>query len=191
MSHWKEGAGRPKFRKSRNLYKRTQEAIEFLMEEDGYSPHTKKDFAYVMASRYGEGWLNVQGQPDHRLVGDVCTLTREQEGDPVARSICSGYVVSYSSHHGGLVLVDPDGDMSYQHQVKFLLGDSMRQKQHKTENRRRVTIWRAASKNAIATGDYDLGLIISSMAHEIETTGFISDSLIDEYVKALSARGLM
>ena len=108
-----------------------------------------------------------------------------------ARAICSGYVVAYSSTHGGLVLVDPDGAMSYEHQVKFLGGDLLRQQQHKTENRRRVTIWEAAAKNALSNGDHDLGLLISNIRHDIEVTGFVSDALIDEYLGSLKERGLL
>lgn len=185
--------GRPKLRTvPHHIYKRAGEVIEYLMEQDGYSPLTKRDFALLMAERYGTSWLAPSdGRPDHRLVSEVCTLTREQDGNPIASAICCGYVVAYSSVHGGLVLVDPNGDMSYEHQVKFLGGDLLRQQSHKTENRRRCVIWEAAAKNALKNGDHDLGLLISNIRHEIDRFGFVSDTLINEYVKAINARGLL
>lgn len=187
------GPSRPKLRTvPRHIYKRAEETIEYLMEQDGYCPLTKRDFALLMAERYGTQWLKPgDGTPDHRLVSEVCTLTREQEGDPVAAAICSGYVVAYSSVHGGLVLVDPSGDMSYEHQVKFLGGDLLRQQQHKTENKRRITIWKAAAENALENGDHDLGLLISNIRHDIEVTGFVGDGLVEEYMKALHNRGML
>lgn len=185
--------GRPKLRTvPRHIYKRAEETINYLMEQDGYCPLTKRDFALIMAERYGQSWLKpADGTPDHRLVSEVCTLTREQEGDPVAASICAGYVVAYSTVHGGLVLVDPSGDMSYEHQVKFLAGDLQRQQQHKTENRRRCVIWEAATRNAAENKDIDLALLISNIKRDIEVTGFVSDSLVEEYGGALRERGLV
>ena len=189
--HWREGAGRPKIRYSRDLYKRATEAIEYLMEQNCFFEGSKQDFAMLMAERYGTSWLKADGKPDRRLVEDVCNLTRDQEGDAVAQATLAGYMIGYADNHGGLVLLDPSGEQPYHHQLLWLNGDNLRQRCHKTENRRRASVWKAARDAAFREGDLDVGLLIGQIEREIETTGFLSDSLSAEYERLLRERGLV
>lgn len=192
MGHWKDGATRPKIRHvPRHVYKRAEEAVEFMMEANCLYEGSKQEFAEAMADRFGASWLTRDGKPDRRLVEDVCTLTREQEGDPTAYAICQGYVVAYSGPKGGMVMYGDDGEIPLMHLLLTLNGDALRQQCHKTENRRRGTIWSTAARACLNDGDHDLGLLLSQMEHEIDRTGFVSDGLVQEFQSALKQRGLV
>lgn len=171
------------------LYERTREAIEFLIESDGHTQLTKVEFATALASRHGRIWLKRDGDGNRRLVEDVMNLTRDQDIDGVAASLFGGFVVAYAPNLGGMTLIDPTGELGLDHQLHMLSGDLQRQQATKTINRRRISYWRAAAENLMKAGDYDLARLLSHIENEINGTGFVSDSLVADYMKALSTRG--
>lgn len=182
-------SGPPSDAKAR-LLRRATEAIEFLMENDGYSPLTKAEFAGALAGRFGRVWLRADGTPNRRLVEDVANLTRDQHGDIEAEIACAGYIVSYSPVKGGMTLVGLDGNMDLPHLLKMQAGDVLRQQNAKTINRRRVAIWKEASRAAHRAGDFDLAACLSQIENEIDTTGFVSDSKSNEFLQLLRVRGI-
>jgi hypothetical protein len=190
--HWRKqpakgsGPGRSKF----VMYERAREAIEYLMECQGHTPLSKREFADEMANRYGRPWITSGGQPDRRLVSDVCNLTRDQDHDPTARELFGGYMIAYAPNSGGMVLIDPSGEMALHHHLHFLAGDVQMQQKAKTVMRRRISDWKAAALSAMSSGDYDLGRLLSQAENEIDRSGFISDTLVVLYLKALTARGV-
>lgn len=165
------------------LLQRAKEAIEYLMEQNGHVTLSKGEFAYVMGERYGKVWLRSDGSGNSSLVGGVCTLTREQEAFPLASSLLAGMVVAYAPSIGGMTLLDPSGEPSLDHLLHMLAGDMQAQQKHKTVNRRRVTYWDSGSKGAITHGHMELGLLMGQIKHEIDTTGFASDSLVADFFK--------
>lgn len=171
------------------LYQRCQEAIEMLMEHDGHTTLTKYEFCEVLAHRYGNVWRKMDKTPNRRLVEDVCNLTRDQALDPVAAELFAGYVVAYAPNLGGMTLLDPNGEMRLDHLLHLLHGDMQRQQAEKTVIRRRIPSWEAASRSAIKSGDIDLGLLLSQMQNEISSNGFVSDSLVAEFLKLVHQRG--
>lgn len=173
-----------------SLYQRCQEAIDFLIECNGHTTLTKAEFATAMAARCGRRWLKVDGSGNRKMVEDVMNITRDQDLDPTARALFSGYVVAYAPNLGGMTLVDPSGELALDHQLHILNGDLQRQQTVKTTNRRRLSYWRAAAENAMKTSDYELARLLSHVENEIDASGFVSDNLVADYMKALTARGV-
>lgn len=163
------------------LLYRAKEAISFLMECNGHTPLTQGEFATALQHRFGNAW-------SRQLLKDVMTLTRDQDIDEEAREELGGYVISYAPNFGGLTLLDPTGEMPLDSLLHMLSGDIQRQQVTKTVNRRRLNSWRAAAQNAMRSGDFDLGAVLNKIENEIERTGFASDSLVDDFLKVLSAR---
>lgn len=176
-------------KRSRTLesYRRAEEAIEYLMEQGCITDLSKRDFATVMAARYGKMWLRTDGTGDARLVGEVCNLTRDQAGDTLAASMFGGFVVTYAPSIGGMVLFDPQGEMSFEGLLHMLSGDIQRQQAAKTTNRRRVANWNAVGHQALTNGHADLGRICFQIEREIEAGGVASDSLVVEFMRLSSA----
>jgi hypothetical protein len=172
------------------LYQRCQEAVELLMEMDGHTEMTKGEFCEALAKRYGNVWRKIDGSLNKALLNDVMNLTRDQALDPTAAALLAGFVVAYSPNVGGITLLDPTGEMPLPHLLHMLSGDMQRQQAEKTVMRRRVPSWGAAAKSALAGGDHDLGLLLGQMQNEIASSGFVSDSLVAEYIKALRKRGI-
>lgn len=188
--HWRTQQKGRQPRTRFDLYKRAQEAIEYLMECQGHTLLNKRAFAEEMADRYGRGWITSGGNADKRLVEDVCNLTRDQDQDPTAQGLFGGYVISYAPNSGGMVLIDPSGEMALNHQLHFLAGDVQMQQKSKTVMRRRISNFRAAGRSAMSGGDYDLVRILSQAENEIDRSGFISDTLVVELLKAFADRGI-
>lgn len=163
-------------------YQRAQEAIEYLMENNGHVPCHKTEFAYVMAQRYGRTWLNSDGKGNGKLVGQICTMTRDQAVDPFAEAMFRGFVVAYAPNIGGMTLFDPDGEPTFDHLLHMLSGDMQQQQKTRTINRRRVPYWNTAAKAAIKHGQTELGLLMGQIEHEIATTGFASDQLVVDFM---------
>lgn len=174
------------------LYRRCEEAIEFLIDCDGHTVLSKEEFAVAMAARYGRMWLKPNGTGDRRLVEAVANMTRDQEmpGNEMVRQFCGGYVVAYAPNLGGMTLLDPSGELSLVHQLHMLSGDLQRQQSIKTMNRRRLSYWRAAADNAFKTGDAGLARLLNQIENQIDTSGLVTDSLVAEYMKALASRGV-
>jgi hypothetical protein len=64
------------------------------------------------------------------------------------------------------------------------------QQKAKTVMRRRLSDWKAAALSAMSSGDFDLGRLLSQAENEIDRSGFVSDTLVVLYLKALAARGI-
>jgi hypothetical protein len=143
-----------------------------------------------MFARYGRRWLNSNGQPDRRLVEEVCTLTREQERDSMAREQFAGLIVAYSPTVGGINLIDPSGSMSLPHMLHLLQGDLQAQQRAATVNQRRLEVWKALERTAMQSTDFDLVRLSSQCENEIAATGFVSGSLVAEFLQLVRTRGI-
>lgn len=172
------------------LYDRCREVIEYLMECNGHSPLSKRELADEMANRYGRAWLTRSGDPDRGLVSEVCNVTRDQDRDPVAHELFAGLVISYAPNAGGLVLIDPTGEMALPHQLHMLWGDMQEQQKAKTIMRRRISAWKTCALSAMSSGDFDLGRLLSQAENEIDSGGFVSDTIVVTLLKVLAARGV-
>lgn len=164
-----------------------KEAISFLMDNGAYWSGTKKQFAFALDWRMPNG-----KDADVRKVQDVCTLTRDQGELPEwMQEELAGYIIAYAPSQGGMVLIDPaSSDMPLHHYVHILYGDLARQQQHKTENRRRLPTWEAAAKIAFQSGDQDLARLCAQAEDQINRTGFVIDSTVQEFFKVVTSRGL-
>jgi hypothetical protein len=162
-----------------------EKARDFLIDRGGFWAGTKAQFAFAM------DWVTRENDPDRRRVEEVCNLTRDQEHlAPHVQETIGGFVIAYSPSQGGMVLIDPAGDdMPVEHYMHILAGDIARQQQHKTENRRRLPTWKKAGQAAANSGDHELARLCWQAEHEIDKTGFTSDTLHSDYFKVLIARG--
>lgn len=172
------------------LYQRTQEAIEYLMELGGHSESTKSEFSYLLGVRHGKVWLRGDGTGNVRLLQEVAALTKDQDVDPYAKEICAGYVINYAPNFGGITLTDPDGEMTMEHSLHMLAGDLLRQQNAKTIMRRRVQVWNAAGHLALKTGETDIGRVTFQIEREIESSGFVSESLVVEFLRLIRKLGI-
>jgi len=165
-----------------DLYQRAEEVIGYLFENNCATDLSKNEFAIALAARYGHRtWLLGDGTGNGKLVTEVCALTRDQALDPSAADICAGFQVTYSPNLGGMVLVDPTGEMSIEASLHILKGDLQRQQVTKTVNRRRVSNWNAVGHQALSSGLPDLARIAFQIEREIDSSGVCSDSLVDEF----------
>lgn len=173
------------------LIHRAQQAIEILMECNGFTPLTKSEFADQMARTHGTAWLD-NGKPNRRLVELISALSKDQflPGNETAASQLGGYVIGYSPTKGGMTLLDANGEMQLDHMLHLLSGDLLRQKNIITVNRRRLTVWKAVAKQAIGRGHVDLGLLAGQIQNEIDRTGFVSEKLASEFLVAAETLGI-
>lgn len=178
----KHGSGTPKL----DLYLRAQEAIEYLMENNCLTQLSKREFAVVMATRYGRCWLLGDGTGNDRLVSDVCNLTRDQAEDEYAKALFAGFTVTYAPNLGGMALFDPAGELSFDALIHMLSGDLQRQEAAKTVNRRRTANWNAVGHQALSNGNPDLGRIAFQCEHDIDATGIVSSSLVAEFLRLVA-----
>lgn len=185
MSRFK-GSGIPKL----SLYQRAEEAWAFLVDNDnvflsgqqGERP-TKREFAYTMAHETGNReWLLGDGTGNAELVSEICRLTRKQDEDPFAKAIFAGFVIAYGTIEGGIVLIDPDGELSQVAAVAILSGDVLQQQHAKTVNRSRVKIWNALG-HQMQKRLPELGRICFQAEREIDRSGFIPDDLVDDFLR--------
>jgi len=179
-------------RKSQELMlARSQEAIEFLMENDGFYPSHKGAFAQAMYDRTKRShWLRNDGFPNRQLVADVCNFMRDQHQWPEVEAILGGYMVVYAPNSGGMTLVGSHGEMKQEHLLHMLGGDMARQQQAKTTNRRRVAGWKTGANQACQAGQIELGLLMGQIQNQIDATGFATDSLVAEFYKELGKLGI-
>lgn len=168
------------------LIDRTEELIEYLMENNGHVELSKNEIAVVLAARYSKTWLTHGGKPNRQLVSDVCNLTRDQDDDPTARSRLGGYVVTYAPSQGGMTLVSPDGQMDLAHRLHMLAGDIQRQKSTETVLRRRIADWRAARKQAAMNGQHELAAVLSKIEDQIDRDGAVKASTVVEFEALLA-----
>ena len=160
-------------------------AVEFLIERGGFYEGNKNDFALEM------GWTTRDDKPNRKVVEDICTLTREQSRNPGLAELLGGFVVSYAPSRGGLTLWDPlSQDEPLEHFIHLFIGDMQRQKQHETENRRRMPSWRLAGDIATRSGDAELSRLLHQAEGEIDSTGFVSDHTQGSLMKTFASRGL-
>lgn len=169
------------------LVLKAREAIDYLIGRDGFWEGSKGAFAEEM------GWLKRDGHPDRSLVEAVCNLTRDQERSPqYVRDQLAGFVVAYSPSQGGMTLIDPEsGEMPLQHYVHILVGDMQRQRQHMTENRRRLPTWKTAGKVAANGNDQALARLCWQAENEIDRSGFVDEHTVSEMFKVFRSRGLV
>jgi hypothetical protein len=182
-----KGSGIPKL----SLYQRAEEAWSYLVENDnvflsgeqGERP-TKRAFAYIMADRYKrEDWLLGDGTGNAQLVTEICRLTRKQDEDPFAASIFAGFVIAYGTIQGGIVLIDPEGDLSPVAAIAVLSGDVLQQQAAKTVNRSRVKIWNALGHQMQKRNQPELARICFQAEREIDRSGFIPDDLVQDFLR--------
>lgn len=158
-------------------------AVEFLIDRGGFYPGTRNDFAMEM------GWTKRDGAPNRKMVEDVFTLTREQDRNPGLAELLGGFVVSYAPSRGGVALWDPlSQDAPLDHYVHLFVGDLQRQKQHETENRRRVPAWRTAGDICTRAEDKQLARLCYQAEGEINSTGFVSDHTMGELMKTFASQ---
>lgn len=173
------------------LITRAEEAIQFLMDNDGFVPLSKREFAEKMyAATDSRMWLTSSGEPNRKIVEEVCNLTRDQHAWPEVAEALQGYMITYAPQSGGATLIGSAGEMKLDHHLHMLAGDITRQQATKTTNRRRVASWETAARQALRAGDHDLGLILGQIKNEIDMTGFVSDSLVAEFISMLVGRGI-
>jgi hypothetical protein len=196
MTVRRKGAGspdrnleRPEMRlpSSMALVLKAKDTIDFLMARDGFWEGSKAAFAEEM------GWFRRDGAPDREMVEAVCNLTRDQDQQPqYAQDQLAGFIVAYSPSQGGMTLLDPEsGEMPLQHYVHILAGDMQRQRQHMTENRRRLPTWKTAGRIAANGKDQDLARLCWQAENEIDRSGFVDDHTVSEMFKVFRTRGLV
>jgi hypothetical protein len=172
-----------------HIIARAKEAIELLIDQGGFVPDTKQQFALRMGWTIpGHGSID---KPNTRLVEDICNFTRDQAHHPGASEFLGGFVIAYAPTLGGISLVDPTGEIPLSHIVHQLAGDMHQQKSIKTINRRRLPMWHAAGESAMANDDRELARLFHQAEHDIKSTGFVSDVVLGDLFKALSARSLL
>lgn len=166
-----------------------QAAVQELISCNSFFNGTKNEFALRM------GWVKPNGaidEPDRRRVEDVCNLTRDQDDLPsfVAEAL-GGFVITYAPNQGGMLLIDPSGDMPFQHLAHMLFGDLQKQQNIKTINRRRQPDWKKAGNAAMNSGDGEMAQLFWVAADQIDRTGFVSDSTLANIFKTAHVRGLL
>ncbi len=179
-------SGQPRPTKAIDLFKieKAKEAIERLIELEGFFPGNKADFAIEM------GWVDhlKNRKPDRRLVDEVCNLTRDQRYSATVQDALAGYVIAYSSSDGGIVLVDPSGETQIRQWIKIFKGDFQKQQAIRTMNRRRQPTWEALGKQLAANGDVEFASICWQIEIEIKRTGDVSDEMISKFFMTLASR---
>lgn len=160
------------------------DAIETLSEYDGFYPKSKREFAIEM------DWRTSKGKVDRHKVERICNLTRDQgEAPDHIRELLAGAVISYAPTRGGMVLWLPTAQAHPQHWVHSFEGDLARQQQHRTENRRRLEDWRAFADAAWLEKDEELLRLVTEARHEVDRTGFVTETTIAELFKVWRSRG--
>lgn len=157
---------------------RAQAAIEELIRCNGFYEGNRDQFAIKM------GW------PTRQTVEAVQRLTQDQEMYPLAKDRLAGFRIAYAPSKGGVLLIAPDGELPLAHGLHFLAGDLQRQQAEKTVLRRRIPTWKSIGDQAANGGDLDLARICYQSMNELETHGFVSDHLTNEFFKALTSRGM-
>jgi hypothetical protein len=162
---------------------KAQAAIEFLIGQNEFWPGTKNDFAAAME------WLTRDGKPDRHLVEEVCSLTRDQESLGLTEFF-GGFVISYAPSRGGMVLWT-DEEAPLDHYVHMFAGDMQRERQHRTENRRRLPYWHKAGDVASNMGDTEVARLCYQAENEINSTGFVSEHIGAQLMRVLASRGFL
>jgi len=68
-------------------------------------------------------------------------------------------------------------------------GDMTRDRQHRTENRRRRHVWAKAAQQAHESGDLELARLLNYAENEINSTGFVAESTARQLEMVISSRG--
>lgn len=163
-----------------------ERAIHFLIDRGNFWSGTKEQFAFAME------WVKADGSADRRRVENVCNLTRDQDdlSDWIGKTL-GGFLIAYAPSDGGMTLVDPSAsEMPLDHFVHVLAGDVQRQKQHKTENRRRIPTWTKAGQAAMNGGDAELARLCWQAENEVNSAGFVSDTTAGQLFSCFVSRGL-
>jgi len=172
----------PTQRYSLDMLNRAQDAIAYLMENGNFAAVTKSQFALVL------GWVkpgtNGHDLPHTRWVDEACNATRDMP------EFFAGFVIAYSSIQGGMVLVDPDGELSIHGMLKLISGDMHKQHMCQTVNRRRLPTWNSLGRQLSGQGDVDGSRLAFQAENEIDQNGFVSQSTWGNFVKHARARGL-
>lgn len=171
---------------SDGLVRAAQKAIEYLIDHDGFVECTKQQFGLIMGWHFRDG---NRDKGNERYVQDVCNVTRDQDKWPEVAEALGGYVVSYAPNKGGLSLVDPTGELPLEHLVHILVGDIQKQQGIKTTNRRRLPTWKALGSSAFNAGDQELSRLAFQAEQDIDSTGFVGESLVVALHKVVASRG--
>ena len=160
------------------LVYRARDAVEKLVEHDGYFPGTKNDFALSM------DWVTPQGKPMRDWVEGVCTFTREHPDEPLT----GGYIVSYAPTKGGMVLWTGEEEAPLDHYIHMFQGDLTRDHQHRSENRRRQAIWAKAAQQSQESGDLEMARLLICGDNEIGSTGFVAETTANQLQRVFASR---
>jgi hypothetical protein len=177
------------WRRPASVYADALRAVEVLIENGGFVPDTKEQFAMRCDwTKPGTGGVDV---PNARRVADVAAFLKDTAGK--GDEAFGGMTVGYSPTAGGMMLIDPGGGdaMPLDHVAHMVLGDAQRQTQHKTENRRRLPVWQQAGRAFAATGDVDMARLCWRAENEVEQTGFVSATTNADLWKACRSRGFV
>lgn len=158
---------------------RARDAVEQLLDHDGKFPGTKNDFALAM------GWVRADGRPLRDWVEGVCSYTRDHPED----ELTGGYVISYAPTKGGMVLWTGEEEAPLDHYMHMFQGDMARDRQHRTENRRRRNVWAKAAQQAHESGDLELARLLNYAENEINSTGFVAESTAKQLESVIASRG--
>lgn len=162
-------------------------AVEYLIDQGGFTACSKNEFALKMGWTVGTGR---DERPDRRRVEDICNLTRDQEQWPEA-SVLGGYVIAYAPSQGGMTLVGDDVDIDARMYVHLLVGDLQKQEASKTVNRRRRPMWQKVGEAFAAHGEVALARLFFQAEDQIKTQGVVNSDLVGEVYKTLIANGYL
>lgn len=173
-----------------HLYDRAKEVIEFLMDNDGYSPLTATEFAGALAGRYGNAWLNMSRKPNKALLTEVKQLMHDQHDNPETAAQLGGFMLDYAPTGGGFVLIGSLGEMKQEHLLHMLAGYLHQQVTISTVLRRSKAEWRTAGEQANRSGDFELTNVLAKIEDQIDRQGSVDHSTIDEFRRVMSARDI-
>lgn len=170
------------------LIDRAKDVIEFLMEHDGATPLTAREFAGALAARYGRRWTTMNGEPNKELLKQVKQLMHDQHLDAEVNAQLGGYMLDYSPTGGGMVLIGALGEMKQDHLLHMLAGYLHRQLSISTILRRSTAQFRVAGEQAHRSGDFRLTNVLSKIEDQIDRQGAVDLSTIDEFRTLMEER---
>jgi hypothetical protein len=170
-----------------------EKAIEYLMDNQGFVPDTKEQFAIKM------GWVTGRPpteSPDRQRVEMVANLTRDAEQSPEGYpawvvSALGGFVIAYSPNTGGLALIGEGVEIDAREFIHILTGDLQAQQRVKQVNRRRLPTWNRVARAYADGGDIGMAMLLAKGENEIATTGMVSDQIVGEVYKTARTLGYL
>ena len=171
---------------SLQLIRDAKVAVEYLIDQGGFTACTKEEFALKMGWTIG---LGRDERADRRRVEDICNLTRDQDEWPEAAGVLGGYVIAYAPSEGGMSLLGDGVDIDARMYVHLLTGDLQKQEMTKTMNRRRQPMWRKVAEAFAGHGEVALARLFFQAEDQIKGQGVVNSDLVGEIYKSLIASG--